>query len=59
MIDVKEFGALGDGRSKDTEVIQQALNTGRMLYFPPPEYICRAPCICKAAGELNCHRERF
>jgi len=35
MIDVKEFGALGDGRSKDTEVIQQALNTGRMLYFPP------------------------
>jgi hypothetical protein len=49
VIDVKrDFGATGDGRNDDTAAIQSAISTaaenegtsrGRVLYFPPGEYL--------------------
>ncbi len=35
---VREFGAVGDGRSDDTEAIGRAIMTGRAVYFPPGQY---------------------
>jgi len=37
-VNVKDFGAKGDGITDDSEAIQAAANTG-MLYFPPGNYI--------------------
>lgn len=42
-VNVKQFGAKGDGTTDDTEAIQNAINaipkTGGILYFPPGKYI--------------------
>ena len=42
-INVKQFGAVGDGVTDDSEAIQNAINatpkTGGILYFPPGKYI--------------------
>ena len=35
-INVKDFGATGDGVTDDTAAIQAALNAGRDIYFPQP-----------------------
>jgi len=46
--DVKQFGAIGDGRTDDTQAIQAAINAHRgkslqktpaAVYFPPGEYL--------------------
>jgi len=37
-VSVKDFGAVGDGTTDDTTAIQNALNAGKNLYFPPGEY---------------------
>ncbi len=39
MNNVKDFGAKGDGISKDTEAIQQAIDAGGMVLFPPGTYL--------------------
>nr|DAX04391.1 MAG TPA: tail fiber protein [Bacteriophage sp.] len=42
-VNVKQFGAKGDGTTDDTAAIQNAINaipkTGGILYFPPGKYI--------------------
>ena len=38
MVNVKDFGAVGDGLYKDTRAIQKAVNTGKIVYFPPGVY---------------------
>lgn len=42
---VKDYGALGDGRTDDTSAIERAINsmTGSTLYFPAGTYIVKAP----------------
>ncbi len=39
MNNVLEFGAVGDGKTKDTAAIQKAIDAGGMVYFPPGVYL--------------------
>ena len=39
MINVKDFGAKGDGITKDTAAIQSAINAGGVVYFPAGVYL--------------------
>ena len=34
MVNVKDFGAIGDGLFLDTRYIQNAIDTGKIVYFP-------------------------
>ena len=38
MVNVKDFGAIGDGLMLDTRMIQNAVNTGKIVYFPAGVY---------------------
>jgi len=40
MLNVKDFGAVGDGVTKDTAAVQRAVNAGGMVNFPPGTYLC-------------------
>ena len=58
MVNVKEFGAVGNGVWDDTEAIQKAVNhanlTGRKLHVPAGNYFISAPIIldgCSMIGE--------
>ena len=39
MINVRDFGAVGDGITKDTAAIQRAIDAGGMVMFPPGIYL--------------------
>lgn len=39
MRSVKDFGAVGDGITKDTAAIQRAIDEGGIVYFPPGTYL--------------------
>lgn len=39
MNNVRDFGALGDGKTKDTAAIQKAIDAGGMVFFPPGIYL--------------------
>jgi hypothetical protein len=39
IVNVKDFGAKGDGSTDDTAAIQSALNSGKSVYFPKGTYI--------------------
>ena len=41
-VSVKDFGAVGDGLTNDTNAIQNAINTGKAVYFPEGTYIIRS-----------------
>lgn len=38
MVNVKDFGAIGDGLFLDTRYIQNAIDTGKIVYFPAGVY---------------------
>ena len=38
MVNVKDFGAIGDGLFMDTRYIQNAVDTGKIVYFPAGVY---------------------
>ncbi|MBO5822607.1 MAG: glycoside hydrolase family 28 protein, partial [Lentisphaeria bacterium] len=38
MVNVKDFGAIGDGLFLDTRYIQNAVDTGKIVYFPAGVY---------------------
>ncbi len=40
MKNVRDFGAKGDGISKDTSAIQAAIDAGGIVWFPPGTYLC-------------------
>ena len=40
VVNVKDFGAVGDGIADDTAAIQAAVNTGKTVYLPEGIYIC-------------------
>ncbi len=44
-INVKDFGAVGDGIADDTACIQAALNSGHCIVLNPGLYRCTAPLI--------------
>ena len=39
MRNVRDFGAVGDGRTKDTAAIQKAIDAGGVVCFPPGTYL--------------------
>lgn len=41
VINVKDFGAVGDGVTDDTDAIQEAFNSGKSIFFPDGDYIVR------------------
>ena len=40
MNNVKDFGAVGDGVTKDTAAVQRAIDAGGTVVFPPGTYLC-------------------
>jgi hypothetical protein len=38
IVNIKDFGAVGDGVTDDTQAIKKALNTGNKVYFPKGRY---------------------
>jgi hypothetical protein len=40
VVNVRDFGAVGDGIADDTAAIQAAVNTGKTVYLPEGIYIC-------------------
>ena len=38
MVNVKDFGAIGDGVTDDTQAIKAAIATGKQIYMPPGSY---------------------
>lgn len=51
IVDVKSFGAKGDGTTDDTTAFQNALNTTMMVFVPVGNFIISAPLVFKAAGQ--------
>ncbi len=49
LVNVKSFGATGNGSTDDTTAIQNAINavqgTGKILYFPPGQYLVSSTLI--------------
>lgn len=39
MNNVKDYGAVGDGKTKDTAAIQKAIDAGGIVFFPPGVYL--------------------
>ena len=39
MNNVKDFGAVGDGKTLDTAAIQRAIDAGGVVNFPPGTYL--------------------
>ncbi len=52
MRNVMDYGAKGDGITKDTAAIQRAIDAGGMVYFPPGVYVCGTVYL-RSDGGLN------
>ena len=52
MKNVRDFGAVGDGRTKDTAAVQRAIDAGGMVDFPPGTYLC-GTLYLKSHGGLH------
>lgn len=44
-VNVKEYGAVGDGVTDDTQAIQKAISIGGTIYFPKGKYILTSPLL--------------
>ena len=51
VVNVKDFGARGDGVHDDTEAIQAAFDTGRNLFIPMGVYLCNRELELKTKGQ--------
>ncbi len=45
IVSVKDFGAVGDGETDDTEAIQAAISSGEIIYFPAGNYVISQPIV--------------
>lgn len=52
MINVKDYGAVGNGLVDDSASIQTALNTGQHVYIPTGYYLINSPLVFKQAGQM-------
>jgi polygalacturonase len=58
MTNVKDFGAVGNGRTDDTVAIQHAINEGGgLIEFPPGVYVLKKPIVVDLArqGRIAIH----
>lgn len=51
VVNVKDFGAVGDGVTDDTNAIQAALNTGRSVHIPSGVYVCSSELYVINSGQ--------
>ena len=52
MNNVLDFGAVGDGKTKDTAAVQKAIDAGGIVFFPPGVYLC-GTLYLKSCGGLE------
>ena len=52
MNNVLDFGAVGDGKAKDTAAVQKAIDAGGIVFFPPGVYLC-GTLYLKSCGGLE------
>ena len=51
VVNVKDFGAVGDGVTNDTDKIQAAVNTGKNVYFPTGKYRTTSTITVSTRGQ--------
>ena len=49
VVNVKDFGAKGDGTTNDTEAIQAAMTTGGNVFFPKGKYVVSKEIVVEGA----------
>ena len=52
MLNVKDYGAVGDGLVDDSAAIQAALSSGQHVYIPTGYYLINSPLTFKQAGQM-------
>jgi hypothetical protein len=52
MINVKDYGAVGNGLSDDSAALQAALSTGQHVYIPTGDYLINSPLTFTQAGQM-------
>ena len=53
MVNVKDFGAVGNGSTNDTVAIKNALDASLSVYFPPGEYLVKEPAGTRTVFALR------
>ena len=51
MVNVKDYGAIGDGLTDDTAAIQAAISTGQHVYIPAGSYLINDQLVCRQPGQ--------
>jgi len=62
IINVKDYGAVGDGVTDDTQAIQNAINAveeGGTVYLPYGRYLISSTIVCKTAFELRGEQQKI
>lgn len=52
MINVKDYGAIGNGLVDDTAALQAAISTGQHIYIPAGSYLVNDALICRQPGQM-------
>jgi hypothetical protein len=52
MINVKDYGAVGNGLIDDSATLQAALSTGQHVYIPTGDYLINSPLTFTQAGQM-------
>ena len=51
VINVKDYGAVGDGVHDDTAALQKAIDTGHSIFLPIGVYLCRKELVFRSRGQ--------
>jgi hypothetical protein len=52
MINVRDYGAVGNGLADDSAALQAALSTGQHVYIPTGDYLINSPLTFTQAGQM-------
>lgn len=55
IVNVKDFGAIGDGVQDDSDAVEVAINSGYSLFFPNGNYIIKRPLTIKPGNSRSFH----